>query len=494
MTIKQVCFSGLLAVLLLSCQTPTPAPEGPYFGNGFHNGWADQQSITIWTRLTVNEEMNREGAPFLEVTNAQHKTLRNSTDEKEILAAQIPEGLSLDDMEGACPGANGEVQLSYYPEGKTDARQTLAWAAVDASQNFTRQWQLEGLSPGTKYHLELVARPDAQSPNSDTIQGTFLTPPAADQEKEITFAIVSCHDYPRRDDPINGHEIYPAMLAKAPDFYVHTGDVEYYDKPLPYALTEPLMYFKWDRLFALPYQRSFFSQVTTYFMKDDHDVLSDDAYPGMTYGMVDFERGLEIFDKEQFPSNDTRYKTIRWGKDLQIWLMEGRNFRSNNQDPDGPDKTIWGKAQKEWLFSTINASDATFKIIISPTPILGPDRDKKRDNHSNANFKTEGDEIRNFINQHENVFICNGDRHWQYVSHFEGTNLWEFSSGSGADEHAGGWSQEDVKPEHRFLRVQGGFLMGRVYRSEGNPFLAFQHCDTKGKVVHEEVLALKDGL
>lgn len=111
-------------------------------------------------------------------------------------------------------------------------------------------------------------------------------------------------------------------------------------------LTEELMRFKRDRIFALPYQRDFYRQVTTYFMKDDHDVLTNDAFRGMSYGAVSWERGLEIFDKEQFPSNDLPYKTIRWGTDLQIWLVEGRNYRSKNTDPDGPGKTIWGKEQK----------------------------------------------------------------------------------------------------------------------------------------------------
>jgi len=166
------------------------------------------------------------------------------------------------------------------------------------------------------------------------------------------------------------------MMKMFPDFYVHTGDIEYYDKPEPYALTEELMRFKWDRIFALPLQRNFWNNTTSYFMKDDHDVLTNDAFPGMTYGTVSWERGLEIFDKEQLPSVDTTYKTIRWGKDLQIWITDGRNFRSKNSDPDGADKTIFGKEQKEWLFRTLRESDATFKVIMLANPILGPDRKK----------------------------------------------------------------------------------------------------------------------
>jgi hypothetical protein len=43
------------------------------------------------------------------------------------------------------------------------------------------------------------------------------------------------------------------------------------------------------------------------------------AWPGQTYGTVSWNRGIEIFEKEQFPYHDKFYKTIRWGKDLQIW-------------------------------------------------------------------------------------------------------------------------------------------------------------------------------
>jgi alkaline phosphatase D len=276
------------------------------------------------------------------------------------------------------------------------------------------------------------------------------------------------------------------MDALNPDFFIHTGDIEYYDKENPWAMTEELMRFKWNRLFALPFQRDFYSHHTTYFMKDDHDVLRDDCHPGDWYGTVSFERGLEIFDKEQFPTGDKPYKTIRWGRDLQIWIMEGRNYRSNNHIPDGPDKTIWGQEQKEWLFRSLTTSDATYKIVISSSPILGPDRPAKNDNYSNSGYKTEGDEIRSIINQFDNVFLVNGDRHWQYVSHIEGTNLWEFSTGAGADIHAGGWSQDNVKPEHRFLRVKGGFLLAEIIHQDKKVILKFTHCDVNGQPMHVE--------
>ncbi len=476
---------AIFTLLFFSCQTQKQT-DGPYFGNGFHNGWADQHSIVLWTRLTKNPEGNASGARFLVPSAEEHRKLDENANPEEIFKAQIPEGLTLNDMIGACPGASGEIKLTYYPLTNQDNKTETNWVAVDTAKNFTHQWKLENLNPDTKYVVEMEARRNENSKVSDKINGAFRTPPAADTEENIEFCIVTCHDYWRKDTT-GGHKIYSAMMDMFPDFYVHTGDVEYYDKPEPYAPVEKLMRFKWDRLFALPLQRKFWTQTTSYFMKDDHDVLRDDAFPGMKYGTVTWDRGLEIFNEEQFPSHDKFYKTIRWGKDLQIWVTEGRNYRSKNSMPDRPGKTIFGAEQKEWLFRTLKESDATFKVIINANPILGPDRKNKNDNYANEGFQTEGDELRERLNQFENVYLCNGDRHWQYVTHFEGTNLWEFSCGAGSDEHAGGWSQEDVRPEHRFLRVKGGFLRGYVSRETGVPTLTFQHYDVDGNVVHEEL-------
>jgi alkaline phosphatase D len=475
---------GFIIVLFYGCKTDS---AGPFFGNGIHNGWADQNSIVIWTRLTKNPEMNRAGPKFLVPSAQEHRHLDKLANPDSIYIAQIPEGYSLEEMEGACPGMSGEVKLVCYPLRNPEDRIEKQWSSVDKNKNYTLQWKLDSLSPDTKYVIELETRKNGKTGVTSTMSGSFRTPPAPDSVRVINFCIVTCHDYPRRDDSINGHKIYKAMLQPFPDFLVHTGDVEYYDKPGPFALTEGLMRFKWDRIFALPNQRDFYSQVTTYFMKDDHDVLRDDAFPGMKYGTVSWERGLEIFDKEQFPSNDLPYKTIRWGRDLQIWLMEGRNFRSKNTDPDGSGKTIWGKEQKEWLFRTLKESDATFKLLITPGPILGPDRDKKSDNYSNKVFKYEGDEIREYLKQFNNVFICNGDRHWQYVTNIPGTSLWEFGTGPGSDTHAEGWNQNDFRPEHRFLRVKGGYLRGSVWRSGDMVNIKFQHCDVDGNIVHEEI-------
>ncbi|MFT4565914.1 MAG: alkaline phosphatase D, partial [Saprospiraceae bacterium] len=89
-------------------------------------------------------------------------------------------------------------------------------------------------------------------------------------------------------------------------------------------------------------------------------------------------------------------------------------------------------------------------------------------------------------NKYENVYVVNGDRHWQYVSNHEGTNLYEFGCGAGSDSHAGGWKQENVQPEHKFLRVKGGYLYSKVYNEGNKAKIRFEHRDVDGNVVHVE--------
>ena len=476
---------GAIGLFYLSCQS-NESIEGPYFANGIKNGWADQNSIVLWTRLTQNKTANFMGHPFVEISREKMKSLSQNLDVEGIYNTQIPEGLSLKDMEGYCPGFPGEVQLHYFVKGEPEAAVVTEWTAVNPNKDFTHQWKLEQLQAGKYYRLKIYSRPHNGSKISDSIFGQFLLPADENTSKNVKFCVVSCHDYNRRDDPDNGHKIYPSMSQLQPDFYVHTGDIEYMDKPFPYAMTEELMRFKWSRLFALPFQRSFYNDHTSYFMKDDHDVGYDDSYPGKDYGTVSFERGLEIFDEEQFPTYPRRYKTIRWGKDLQIWIVEGRNYRNQNYLEDGPDKTIWGSEQKQWFFDTVSNSDASFKVLITSSPILGPDRKNKNDNLSNSGYSYEQEEILNFIKKQSNLFIVNGDRHWQYVTHIKNTKLWEFGCGAGADVHAGGWKQEDLRPEHQFLRVKGGFLSVTV-SSGREPSIKFIHHDVEGLPVNEVV-------
>jgi alkaline phosphatase D len=266
------------------------------------------------------------------------------------------------------------------------------------------------------------------------------------------------------------------------------GDVVYYDR---LARSVELANYHWQRTYSLPTLVEFHRRIPSFFLKDDHDTYVNDSWPESAYDWTDaftFEAGQKIF-RQQTGLPDPAYRTFQIGRDLQVWLMEGRDFRSPNSKPDGPQKTIWGSAQKAWLAETLSSSTAHFKVVISPTPIVGPDRDNKRDNHSNVAFETEGRQVRNLIAQYPNTVVICGDRHWQYHSVDPETGLHEFSVGPASDRHAGGWRQDDYRPKvHRFLRVAGGYLEIELLGKPDKRKLIFRHLDTHGSEMHRHTL------
>ncbi len=124
-----------------------------------------------------------------------------------------------------------------------------------------------------------------------------------------------------------------------------------------------------------------------------------------------------------------------------------------------------------------------------PTPLVGPVPDNKIDNHANAAFANEGQALREFISQQDNMIVICGDRHWQYISVDNETGLREYASGPASDEHAGGWSNDDYRPQHRYLNVIGGFLAVTAERREGIPTLLLRHHGVDGALLRCRCLA-----
>jgi alkaline phosphatase D len=472
-------FSLLWLTALLSLGTHLVAADSDvHMANGIKIGEVDAQSAIIWTRLTQHPERNIEGQPW--------------DDDPKLRNVVTPPPKPISEMEGSAMGAVGEVRLTYWATGSQATQpQATEWKAVNPGRDFIHQFKLKDLTSGTSYRIVAEGRPQGSDEPTCRVEGSFQTAPAADKPSRICFTLTTCGDYPRRDDKDNGHKIYPAMKKLEPQFMINAGDILYYDKPGPFANTVPLARFKWNRLYSMPFQRAFHNTTASYFMKDDHETLKNDCWPGQTYGDLTWDDGLAIF-REQVPMGDLTYRTVRWGQDLQIWLVEGRDFRSPNTMPDGPEKTIWGKEQKQWFYDTVAKSDAAFQLLISPTPIVGPDRGNKNDNLANKGFTHEGDEIRSFIGKHKNMFVICGDRHWQYASVDHKTGVREFSIGPASDQHAGGWKNDLKMKEHLYLNVTGGFLSVIVERVDGQPRITFRHHDVEGALNNEIIHQLEE--
>jgi alkaline phosphatase/alkaline phosphatase D len=204
------------------------------------------------------------------------------------------------------------------------------------------------------------------------------------------------------------------------------------------------------------------------------------------------------------PQNDAdakTYRTHRVSRDLQIWFTEGRMYRSPNAAPDDADKSLWGVEQREWLQRTLQESDATYKLLISPTPLIGPDDLRKTDNHCDVGgFRHERDAFFQWlvdtgIAEQGFAIIC-GDRHWQYHS-IHPSGIEEFSCGALVDANSrpgrrpGDPLSTDpdatIRQDYAQDTPSGGFLMVRVTPdSDGRTAgLTFQWYEERGELLHK---------
>lgn len=477
---------SLPLLLMVGVVASAAHADGPYQATGVRIGEVTPDSAIVWTRLTRNPERapTGSGMPTVLYRDPADGVAKESPGGKPDWDPVViyPEGTNIESIEGAAPGTEGEVRLRYRPSGG-DWQET-AWEAVDPMRDFTRHFTVEGLAPNTRYELLAEAR-GLDGTDGQRIEASFRTAPEAATPERVVFTVSTGQRYSHQDGVGVGFPLYDSMLTLDPSFFVHTGDILYYDE---LAKSVELARWHWARTYSFPTNVRFHRQVASYFIKDDHDTWQNDCWPAMPgryMGEFTFAQGQEIF-LEQVPMSARTYRSFRWGKDLQIWLVEGRDFRSPNTMPDGPDKTIWGAEQKAWFKRTVQESDATFRVLISPTPIVGPDRFSKADNHANAVFAHEGNEIREFIATQKNMIAVCGDRHWQYVSVDPKTGIREYSCGPASDQHAGGWQAGDQRPEHQYLNVIGGYLAITVDRENGQPILTARHHGIDGRILHEE--------
>jgi len=437
------------------------------------------------------------------------------------------------------PGTEGLVEFALRRSDAPADQPPLAIQQIEATagRDFIARAAFSELSPGTEYACTTRIGRDAKS-LSDGPTATFKTLPGADRAESVQFVVVTGMNYAKfhGDDRIDQkqhlienntklpqpyagadkHLGYPALasiLRLEPDFLIGTGDNVYYDTPdHPRAKTIAEMRQKWHEQFVQPRYVDLFAKVPTYWEVDDHDYRIDDGDNTGDYAPspADAVRMLH----EQLPVSPAgadepqTYRTHRVSRDLQIWLPENRRYRSANAMVDGPEKTIWGAKQKAWLKKTLLASDATFKLLVSPTPMIGPDDARKTDNHANlGGFGHERDEFFSWLAEtglvKQDFFLVCGDRHWQYHA-IDPRGVEEFACGALIDANSRlGRKPGDPKstdPDGKIKQVyaqterSGGFLLIRVTpASDGqSASLAFRFHDEQGKLLHEHVKRAKD--
>jgi len=406
----------LPAFLLLSL--PISGAAEIYLGQGMLSGEVSESSVLLQTRLTESDSLNEDG-----------------------------------DL----PGTTGVVKFEWSASEDFTPSSMTPFARAQGEQDFIVRQELTGLRPETRYFYRVIfgVREDSTMVGPT---GSFSTLPGETGAAEVSFIVASCMNYNKfmhgkkgnakgpitatAEDKLLGFPAFEAMQKIEADFFVGTGDIVYYDNRIRIAETLPEMRASWHEQFRFPRMIDFFRDVPTFWSKDDHDFRCNDS-DNSPDRLPSSKTGIDLF-KEQLPiasqgdDEAPTFRTVRVSRDLQIWLTEGRDYRSPNKMEDGPGKTQWGNIQRLWLERTLKASDAKWKLIISPTPMVGPDDAKKRDNHTNlGGFRHEADEFFAWLteNQIENLFTICGDRHWQYHS-IHPAGIEEFAAGALNDENS----------------------------------------------------------
>lgn len=452
-----------------------------------------------------------------EIHLAQGVLAGEVSDSSVILQARLTASAGL--VEGDVPGApgTGRFEISASPDFKDPV--FSGWLSATDDNDFILKANISSLKPATTYHYRAIHGPDREQAEPSAA-AVFKTLPAADQPQPVRFVLTSCLNYAffqhgdkgkapaEPEDRALGYPALEPIIQLAPDFVILNGDCVYYDHPWQTrAKTQSEMRKKWHEQYVMPRFVKLFAQTPTYWLKDDHDHRYNDSdttgdeEPSNELGIATFREQVPVVDPEN-PDAPT-YRTHRMGRDLQLWFVEGRDYRSPNKMPDGPEKSLWGKEQREWLQRTLKESDATFKILISPTPMMGPDDGYKTDNHANLKgFDHEGRSFFAWLKENdidpEKFFILCGDRHWKYQSIHPG-GFTEFSCGALNRENARlGRAPGDPKSNDPDAKIRqpytdsppsGGFLSVDLKPSgpETPTTLSITLHDDTGKTLHRHV-------
>ena len=283
------------------------------------------------------------------------------TADSVILQSRLTTGSRL--LNGDLPGAAGVARFEVDTSPDFADPILTAWLKATPEHDFIVKAKIEELSAGTRYRYRLRYGPNQERTRTGATR-SFRTHPGPEAAKEVSFVVVTgmnhwgFHHRPDRSytvpDKVRGYPALETILRMRPAFFVGTGDNVYYDIPYePSARNPAAMRRKWHEQFVQPRYIEMFAEIPTYWEKDDHDYRyndcdnTSDLEPSVELGAAIFREQVPIVD----PTDPTAvtYRTHRVSRDLQIWLTEGRDYRSPNMMASGPEKSLWGAEQREWL-------------------------------------------------------------------------------------------------------------------------------------------------
>ena len=305
---------------------------------------------------------------------------------------------------------------------------------------------VDGLSPDRWYFYRFTVG-DA---SSDV--GRFRTTPDASAATPLRFAFASCQHYEQ-----GLYTAYAHMAKEEIDLMSHLGDYIYESGPnpsavRPHANLEPMdltgYRVRYGQYKSDPLLRAAHCVCPWMIIWDDHEV--DNNYAG-TNGENVMESDEQMRTRraaayqawwEHQPvrvprarswADLTITRTIDWGSLAKIFLLDGRQYRSNHSCGDGtkevpcgdwadPNRTMLGAAQEKWLDDGLASSKARWQVLANQVMMApfdsmpGPGTRVSMDQWSG--YPADRDRVLNMVAKHapNRTVVITGDIHSNWVN------------------------------------------------------------------------------
>jgi alkaline phosphatase D len=244
----------------------------------------------------------------------------------------------------------------------------------DRTRDLTGRAKLGGLAPGRRYDYRIHGA-------EGVVTGHFVTAPPADRPAPLRLlwsADLGSSSFCRRTD--TGYAIFDAMAARAPDRFLFLGDTIYADRrcrgndivPGAQFVARTLPEFQAKHRYNRedPAVQRFFRRTAVWATWDDHDV--DSNFAGTTEPLLPVGRQafMDYWPIDAASGEPTRlYRSFRHGTAAEIFVLDTRQYRSDNCRRDSRDKTLLGEQQRRWLIESLAASNAVWKLVASSVPL-----------------------------------------------------------------------------------------------------------------------------
>jgi alkaline phosphatase D len=324
--------------------------------------------------------------------------------------------------------AQVQVRASTEPD-MTDAVKSAVVEAL-AEEDFTAEAELNGLAPNTVYSYEVIL-------DGETFQGepawTFQTFPEAGQSSRFTIGFGGGAGYVPENE-----RMWDTIREREPLAFLFLGDNIYSDDPE----TPEMQRFCYYRRQSRPEYRRFLGHTSVFAIWDDHDFGTNDCWGGPAIDDPPWKIPVwRVFRQnwanpaygggEEQPGCWFRFAI----GDVDFIMLDGRYYRT---DPETPEPSMLGPAQKAWLFEQLADLEGTFKVLVSPVPWAEGTKGGSPDTWDG--YAEERAEIYRFLsgNRIEGVVLLSADRHrsdlWR-IEREEGYALYEFESSRLTNQH-----------------------------------------------------------